>query len=79
MYLSKFVSSDTGKYVMSILLGLGLSTLFRSVCKGKQCKYMSAPPLDDIENKIYKFDEKCFKIERNAVKCDKNKQIIGFA
>ena len=41
MYLSKFVSSDTGKYVMSILLGLGLSTLFRSVCKGKQCKYMN--------------------------------------
>jgi len=40
---------------------------------------MSAPPLDDIENKIYKFDEKCYKIERNAVKCDKKKQIIGFA
>jgi len=79
MNLSKFVNSDTGKYMMSILLGLGLSTLFRSVCKGKSCKVVKAPPLDEIDNQIYKFDGKCYNMERSAVKCNKNKQIFEFA
>jgi len=37
MHLSKLVHSQTGKYVMSVLLGLGLATLFRTVCKDKNC------------------------------------------
>ena len=31
--ISKFVKSNTGKYVVSILLGLGLATIFREACK----------------------------------------------
>ena len=52
VYLSKFVHSNTGKTMMSILLGFGLATLFRSVCKGKDCLEFHAPSLDEINNKI---------------------------
>ena len=31
MYLRRLIYSEVGKYVMSILLGLGLATLFRKV------------------------------------------------
>lgn len=77
MYLDKFVHSQTGKIVMSILLGIGLASLFRSVCKGKRCKVLAAPPIEEIENQIYKFDGKCYKIEKSAVKCDDKKTILN--
>ena len=38
MHLGKFVHSYTGKIIMSLILGIGLATLFRSACKGKQCR-----------------------------------------
>ena len=49
MYLDKFVHSNTGKVLMSLLLGIGLATFFRSVCKGKNCRIIEAPPLEEIE------------------------------
>lgn len=79
MALSKFVHSETGKYLMSVLLGLGLATFFRQICSGKKCVVSKAPPLDEIEDKIYKFDGKCYKLEKNAEQCTKGKVIVAFA
>ena len=33
----KFLHTQTGKIVMSILLGFGLASLFRTVCKNNNC------------------------------------------
>ena len=79
MYLSKFVHTDTGKYLMSILLGLGLATLFRQICEGKNCTVYNAPPIEEIDDQIYKFDDKCYKISKNAVKCNPKKETFSFA
>ena len=79
MHLYKFVKSNTGKYLMSLILGIGLATIFRSVCKGKECIIHQAPPLEEIEDKIYKFDGKCYKFERVSNKCNSKKQIVEFA
>lgn len=77
MHLSKFVHSKTGKYVMSLLLGFGLASLFRTVCKDKNCIAFYAPPLDEIVDKIYKHDEKCYKYNSVSVKCDSKKSSVG--
>jgi hypothetical protein len=79
MYLSKFIHTETGRYLMSVILGLGLATFFRRVCYGKKCIISKAPPLEEIEDKIYKFDDKCYKLEKNAEKCTKDKKIVSFA
>jgi hypothetical protein len=79
MHLDKFVNSKTGKIIMSILLGLGLATLFRSACKGNHCKVIKAPPLEELDDKIYKFDDKCYQLKKNNVKCDTTKNILNFA
>jgi hypothetical protein len=76
MYLDKFVHSHTGRIIMSIILGLGLATLFRSVCKGKRCQILASPPMTEIDNQTYRFDGKCYKMEKQAVKCDKTKTIV---
>lgn len=78
--LGKFVHTETGKILMSILLGFGLASLFRKVCKGKECIIFHAPSLDDFKDKIYKSDTgKCFKYKPVATKCSSmNAKIVDF-
>ena len=79
MYLDKFVHSQTGKILMSLILGIGLATFFRAVCKGRQCRIISAPPMEEIVNQTYKFNDKCYKFEKQPINCEKNKNTIKIA
>ena len=79
MYLDKFVHSNTGKIIMSILLGIGLATFFRAVCKGKHCRVIASPPIDEIDGKTYKFDNKCYTFEKNPISCTNNKKTVKIA
>ena len=63
---------------MSILLGFGLASLFRAVCKEKNCVIFHAPPLEEIKDKIYSYDNKCYKYVATQTKCDANKKIVDF-
>ena len=78
MYLGRFVHTETGKIIMSILLGFGLASLFRTVCKDRDCIIFHAPPLDKIQDKIYKNGDKCYKYTPVATKCDPNVKIVDF-
>ena len=78
MYLGRFVHTETGKIIMSILLGFGLASLFRTVCKDRDCIIFHAPPLDKIQDKIYKNGEKCYKYTPVATKCEANAKIVNF-
>jgi hypothetical protein len=79
MYLDKFVHSQTGKIIMSIILGIGLATFFRAVCKGRQCRVISSPPMEEIDDQTYKFNEKCYKFEKNSISCTTNKNTVKIA
>jgi hypothetical protein len=76
--LGRFVHTETGKYIMSMLLGFGLASLFRTVCKDKNCLIFHAPPLDQFKDKIYKSDGKCVKYNSVPTKCSTNAKIISF-
>lgn len=76
--LGKFVHTETGKVIMSILLGFGLASLFRTICKDNNCLVFHAPPLDDFKDKIYKNNGKCVKYVPVATKCSMNAKIITF-
>jgi hypothetical protein len=78
MHLEKFVNTERGKIIMSILLGFGLASLFRTVCKDKNCLIFHAPPLDKFQDKIYKNGDKCFKYTPVATKCSLNSKIVDF-
>jgi hypothetical protein len=74
----RFVHTENGKYIMSMLLGFGLASLFRTVCKDKNCLIFHAPPLDQFKDKIYKSNGKCVKYNHIATKCSTNAKIIDF-
>ena len=77
--LGKFVHTGTGKIVMSRLLGLGLASLFRKICKDKECLIFHAPSLDEFKDKIYKNDSgKCVKYNPVASKCSMDAKIVDF-
>ena len=77
--LEKYIHTRTGKIILSIVLGLGVASLFRSVCKGKNCILFNAAPIEEIHDKIHKYDNKCYKYVSNVTKCDKDKKIVDFA
>lgn len=78
IHFEKFLHSERGKILMSILLGFGLASLFRTVCKDKNCLIFHAPPLDEIKDKIFKSNGKCIKYEPVATKCSLNSKIVTF-
>ena len=79
MYLRRLIYGDVGKTIISIILGLGLATLFRKVCKDRDCIVFKAPDIKKIKNQIFKFQGKCYKFEENIEKCSNNKKIVEFA
>jgi hypothetical protein len=76
MHLSKFLHTKSGHYLMSVILGLGLASLFRTVCKGKNCIVLKAPDASDINGAVYRFQEKCYKYNTKPIKCDANKKTV---
>lgn len=76
MFLNRLLNTDLGKVFISIILGLGLATLFRKVCKDKNCIEFNGPVITEIDEKTFKHNDSCYKYTRTATKCDKTKKII---
>lgn len=72
--LNKFFNDPTGIIIVSILLGLGLASLFRRACKNN-CIILKGPDQNEIINNIYNFDDKCYKFKTRMVKCTNDKKI----
>ncbi len=79
MNFNRILHSEYGRYIISILLGLGLATLFRRVCKERNCLMFRAPDLEEIKQKTYKFNGKYYRFEENPESCDGRKKIVQFA
>ena len=79
MRFDKFINTGSGRFILSVILGLGLSTLFRKACKDRKCIVFKAPAFKDVQNKVFKFKEKCYKFKENATECNASKEIIEFA
>ena len=68
--LTKLMNSSKGKIIFSIILGFGIATLFRKVCKDRNCIVFKAPELNTIVNKTFKFDNKCYKYKSSYHKIE---------
>ena len=78
IHVGKFLHTETGKIIMSILLGFGLASLFRNICKDKNCLLFHAPPLEKIKDKIYKNNNKCVKYDYISTKCNSSLKTVEF-
>ncbi len=56
--------------VFSIILGVGIVIIvLRPICKGKSCIRERAPTVDEIKDKVFNIDNKCYMFEYGTVKC----------
>lgn len=69
--LEKFFDNESMKIIVSIILGLGLASLFRKVCNNN-CIVIQSPPIEDLNKYYYKIDKECFKYEPVYVECNQN-------
>jgi hypothetical protein len=80
LHLGKFIHTETGRIMMSIILGLGIASLFRTVCKGDNCIHFVAAPIEKIKEKVFNLGNgKCVNYSPVPSKCNASKKIIEFA
>lgn len=58
------------KIFISIILGFGIATLFRKVCEGRNCIIFEGPDVDEVEQNVYKYKEKCYKYKAKDSSCN---------
>ena len=79
MNIKRLIHSGLGKVLIPILLGLGFATMFRKVCKDRNCLVFKSPDLKEVNGKIFKYNNKCYKYKQDIKTCDTNKKIVDYA
>ena len=79
MNLKRLLDTPLGKIFISIILGIGLATLFRKVCTDKNCIVFNGPVIRDFDNKTYKHGGKCYKYTFEPDSCNKDHNIVDIA
>ena len=76
--LKKVISSTNGKKLISIILGLGLASIFKMSCDSRSCLVYKGS--DMSEDNIIKYNGKCYETNEKMETCDikkkKNRSII---
>jgi hypothetical protein len=70
MFLTKFINSSEGSIIVSIILGLGLASLFRTVCVNGRCIIYKSDS-SNIQKNLYKLEGKCYKYTPQITPCEK--------
>lgn len=55
---------------VSCLLGFGLASMFRTVCKSNDCVIVRGPSIKEVQKNVYKIDDKCYKYNPKSTTCD---------
>lgn len=73
--IKKFIEGKTGITLLSLILGLGLASIFKMSCDNRSCIVYEAPDFRD--KKIMKYNDKCYEPKEKIEKCDPNKKTIN--
>lgn len=79
MNFKRLLYTDFGKIIISILLGLGLASLFRRSCADRKCLKFIGPPIQEVNGQIYEFDKQCYMFKPKASKCNSKMKQVTFA
>lgn len=72
--IGDLLKHPVGNFIISAILGLGLAAMFRKVCNDGHCIIIKGPPYEDIKDKTFVFEDKCYQYTPKAVSCPKKPQ-----
>ena len=67
-----FIKSPLGRIIISIVWGLGLSTLFKRACENRTCQIIQyeGPDPQEISNSVYQYGTpECYQYRPRPAKC----------
>ena len=76
MNFKRLLTTPMGQIFLSIVMGLGLASLFRKVCTDKNCIVFQGPIIADFEANTYKQGDTCYQYSTTVEKCDSSKKIV---
>ncbi len=79
MNIKRLLYGTYSEYIIAILLGFGLATMFRKACKERSCLVFKGPKIDKMTNKTFKYDGKCYTFTPEIGSCREEKQTLSFA
>ena len=68
--LKNLSNSDSGKTIISVIVGLGIAALFRKVCNDRNCIIIKGPPIESVANNVFTMDGKCYKYKAKSTSCN---------
>ncbi len=74
--ISRILNTPMGRIFISLLLGLGLATMFRKACTDGSCLSFNGPVINEVDGKTYKFGEYCYKYDLFPTKCDSTRRTV---
>lgn len=74
--IGKIMKTEHGKTVISIILGLGLASLFRKTCSSKECYQFNAPATQEVEDTFYQHGSTCYNFKAQTRPCKQHKQVL---
>ena len=77
--LQKVIHTKFGQIVISIILGLGLASIFRKACDEINCLNFVAPKASEVEKTVYKHGNNCYKFKAMTQPCNKEITSVRFA
>jgi hypothetical protein len=70
------LNTDLGRFFISLIIGIGLATLFRKSCTDKNCIIFDGPVISEVDGKVFRFGEFCYKYDLHPIKCDPTKKTV---
>ena len=67
----ELMNNTSGQIMISIVLGFGLATMFKKVCKGKNCFVIKGPNPNEVAKHYYKIADRCYKYTPEVTPCKK--------
>jgi hypothetical protein len=64
-----------GRVLLSIVLGIGLASIFRKTCKAAGCFNFVSPSASDVTKSVYIHNGSCYKFSPETVDCGTKKHI----
>ena len=50
--IKRLLNTELGRFFISVIIGLGLATLFRKSCNDKNCIVFDGPVINEVDGKV---------------------------
>ena len=76
--MSKFFETKQFHFFFSFIIGVGIMSLFRPLCKGSECQLVKAPHPKEVQETTYRIGSKCYKFKTHPMDCPSQGIIEAF-